>query len=153
TKAVLPILSQMDEVNVKMLYPALADGQIAFALDAKWTSKQWQSALPETTKALPLAEMGLVLGLSDAELFRKSLGEYRRLITELFSAVRDLGPGGPGVEIPEPKKEKGKAGDLYYYPLPADWGLDPQIQPTAGVGDKFAALSLSRAHTERLLQE
>jgi hypothetical protein len=151
TKLFLPILTKMDEVNVKMLLPSMMDSQTAFVMDAKWTSARWHNAL-STPKALPMIEFGLVVGVSDPDLFRKALSEYRTLTNEFLAGLREINPDMPELKIPEPKTKKGKAGDLYFYPIPEEVGLDAQFLPTGGISGKFAALTLSNEHTERLLQ-
>jgi hypothetical protein len=152
-KTFFPLLGRLNEATGKMLLPSL-DGQAAFVLDAKWTSKQWIKLLPETPQALPLPELGIVLGVRNAALLRKAMGEYRQVLNEIIAKVHDLDPTGnvPDIKkIPEPETAKTNAGTLYFYTLPAEWGLDPQVLPTAGLSAQVAALGLSRAHAERLL--
>jgi hypothetical protein len=151
-KAFFPLLKRLDETTAKMLIPALADGQSGFVLDAKWSSKQWVKLfLPATEKALPLPEPAVVLGVSDAALLRKAMGEYRQILNEIIAKVHDLDPSGnvPDVKIPAPESAKVKDGTLYFYPLPPF--LDEQIVPTAGLSDRVAVLTLSKAQAERLL--
>ena len=49
-----PHLKKFDEITATMLLPALADGQIAFVIDGKWTSKQWFPELDQGGKELPM---------------------------------------------------------------------------------------------------
>jgi hypothetical protein len=150
-KAALPLLQRLDDVTGTMLIPALANGQGALVVDAKLTSRQWFAQLPAADKALPMLEPALVLGISDAALLRKALGEYRVLLNELTSKVHEIVPEFPDMQIPEPETRQAKEGALYSYPLPADWGIDKQILPTAGLSDKVAVLTISQKHAERLL--
>lgn len=53
-KTVLPLVKRLDKTTRELLYPALADGQTAFVLDAKLTSKQLQKNLPATEKPMPI---------------------------------------------------------------------------------------------------
>jgi hypothetical protein len=153
-KALLPLVAKLDEITGQMLLPALADEQTALVIDAKWGSKQWHKAMPMADKPLPMLEVGLALGVSDADLLRKAMGEYRTTANDMIAAVRKLVPKDanfPDFSIPEPKTHKAAAGALYYFPLPEEWGVDKQVAPTMGLSDKVAVLAPSRAMAERLL--
>jgi hypothetical protein len=153
TADLLPLVKRLHEATAKQLLPALADGQGGLVLDAKWTSKQWQNALPAMDKAMPAPELAIVLGVSDADKLVKAMTEYRNAINEALAKARTWKGGEkfPVLEIPAPKEEKKKAGTLYVFPLPAEWGLDAQVAPTAGLSDKVAVVTLSGGHAERLL--
>jgi hypothetical protein len=153
-KAVIPLLERFDEVTRKQLLPALADGQAGFVLDAKWTSKQWIKAAPETPKAMPLPELAVVVGVSDRDLLVKAMGEYRDLLNRFIALLREKGREGaiPDFKVPEPQQKKVAAGTLYFYAIPEKAGLDKQFLPTAGVADKVAVFALSNEHAERLLK-
>jgi hypothetical protein len=153
-KDFLPLLERLNETTAKLFIPALEDGQCALVLDAKWKSKQWAKAMPELETALPGPEIGLVFGVSDAESLRKAMAEYREIINDALVKIRTW-PGADklpeDLQIPEPKSEKAKGGTLYYYPLPKELELDPQVAPMAGLSDKVAVLTASKEHAERLL--
>ncbi len=150
----LPLLKRMSETTDKLLLPALADGQFGFVLDAKWTSKQWVKAMPETETAMPMPELGIVLGVSDAEALRKAMSEYREIANDALTKIKAWPDGDKIVgdfQVPPPETKKTKAGTLYWYSLPESWGVDPQVAPTAGLSDDVAVLTLSHSHAERLL--
>jgi hypothetical protein len=150
----LPLLERLNETTAKLFLPALEDGQIALVLDAKWKSKQWVKAMPELETAMPAPEIGIVVGVSDADSLRKAMTEYREIINDALVKIRSW-PGAENFagdfQIPAPKSEKAKGGTLYYYPLPKELGLDPQIAPRAGLSDKVGVLTASKEHAERLL--
>lgn len=150
-KALMPSFRRLDEVTGKMFLPSLADGQTAFVLDGKLTSKQWVNTFPELDKPVPILELALVFGVSDAELLQKACGEYRATLNHMIEKIRDQVPFLPPFEIPPAETRKLKNGVAYFYELPAILGLDPQLVPNAAVSDKVAALSISTAHSERLL--
>jgi hypothetical protein len=150
-KTIQPLLKRLDEVTSKMLLPALADGQAGLVLDAKLTSKNWVLLLPPTEQALPMLEPAIVIGVSDAALLRKAMGEYRSIANDLIAKVREVVDEMPEFEIPAPQSRKGKGGDLYSYPLPGNLPLDRRLLPTAALSDKVAALTISNEHAERLL--
>ncbi len=152
SKAARPLLKQLDATTAKLLLPALQDGQWAFALDGRLTSKQWFAKMPPSEKPLPLLEPAWVLGLSDAAKFEKAFSEYRKAMNQFLVAYRKLEPGMPEFEIPPPQTRKLRAGTAFFYPLP-EVGLDPQLLPNAAVGNKLAVLTLSTDHSERLLAE
>jgi hypothetical protein len=153
TADLLPLCKRLDEATDKLFLPALADGQMGLLLDAKWTSKQWFKALPETDKPMPGPEVAVVLGVSDADKLRKAMAEYREVVNEALAKIRTWkgAENMPEIQVPPPKEVKKQGGTLYYYPLPEAWGVDPQVAPTAGLSNDTAALTLSLAHAERLL--
>jgi hypothetical protein len=147
-----PLVRRFDQATGKMLLPALADGQTAFVIDAKCTSKQWNKQQPPAEKPLPLPELALVLGVSDADLLRNACGEYRGLINQVIDHAREAQPQQvPNFQIPPPQVRQLKAGQMYFYPLPKEWGVDPQLLPNAGLSAHVAVLTLTEGHTERLL--
>ncbi len=153
-KALLPLFARLDEITGKMLLPALADEQTALVIDARWKSKQWQQAIPMADKPLPMLEVGLVVGVSDPDLLRKAMGDYRTTANEMIEAVRKIVPKDanfPEFSIPEPKTHKAQAGELYYWPLPAEWGVDKQVAPTLGLSKNVGVVTPSQAMAERLL--
>jgi hypothetical protein len=155
SKEVFPFLKRLDEITGTMLLPALADGQIGLVIDAKWKSRQWQKNLPALPNALPLPEPAIVLGVSDADLLRKAMSSYRTLVNDAIAKARELIPQAdiPDIQVPEPESKESKVGGLYFYPLPPQLGVDPQVVPTAGLSRKVAVLTLSHAEAERVLQE
>jgi hypothetical protein len=151
-KAIDPVCRRFDEVTAKYMVPALADGQVGFVLDARLKSKQWIKFLPETEAALPLLEPALIVGVSDQAKLREGFRQYRTLANEFLAKLHEVDTDRvPELKIPRPKTRQDKAGTLYFYPLPEEWGLDPQLAPTAGLSDKVLAMTLSRKHTRRLL--
>jgi hypothetical protein len=152
-EAFVPLFKRLDQVTGTMLLPSLADGQIGFVIDAKWSSKHWLQALPETDRALPLPELALVLGVSDADLLRKAMDQYLTLANEMIARFREVVPEAnlPEIKVPRPKVTRAESGTLYSYPLPEQWGVDRQVVPTAGLSDKVAVLTLSHAAAERML--
>jgi len=151
-KAMGPLFKRLDETTGKLLVPALADGQGAMVLDAKLLSKQWHIILPQAANDLPMFEPAFVFGVSDSDKLVKAFGEYRTLTNDFMAELRKLKPDEvPEFTVPAAKMTKLKSGESYAYDLPQEWGLDKQLQPNAGVGNKVAVVTLSQAHTERLL--
>jgi len=150
----VPLLKELSDVTENLWLPALADGQEGFVIDAKWTSKKWHEAMPEADRPLPLPEFGVVLGVSDPDKFGQALEGYRTVANKLIAKVRELAGGTiPEFEIPRPKVERAGGRTFAYYPIPAEWGIDRQFQPTGGLSERVAVLTLSRGHAERLLAE
>jgi hypothetical protein len=148
-----PLLQRLDKATGTLFLPALADGQKAFVLDDKLTSKQWVQVLPPTDKALPIPELAVVAGVSDAAKLRKAFTDYRSIINEMMANLHELEGSIPNIQIPEPQVSKLKAGTMYSYPLPQEIGIDSQLLFNAGLSDKVAVATLSQKHTERLLAE
>jgi hypothetical protein len=152
-KEIFPLIRELGSIVEKQWLPALADGQEGFVIDAKWTSKKWHESF-ETERPLPLPEVGIIVGISDRAKFEAALEGYRATLNKIIDKVRKMAPPGSipeGFEIPKPTIEKKDSRSFAFYPIPAELGVDKQFQPTGGLSDTVAALSLSRRHTESLL--
>jgi hypothetical protein len=134
------------------ILPALADGQVAFVIDGKSAVKRLHAAMPQAAEPLPLLEPAIVLGLSDAKLFREGMSDLFELGDDLVDAVRELNPGAvpAGYAVPEPVKAKAEGGTLWSFPL-AQSGLDEKVQPSIGVAEDAAVFSLVPKQAGRLL--
>ncbi len=155
--AAIPLFDRLDRANRQMLIPSLADGQVAVVVDRKLTSKQFCSSQPPTDKAMPMIEPALVLGVSDSDLLKKAMSEYRFVINGLITAARESSDASEipeNARIPEPKVTDLAGGKLYSFPLPDDGPvhLDKQIVPNIGVGEHVALASISHDHSRRLLE-
>jgi hypothetical protein len=152
-KEVKPLAKRFDKATREMLYPALADGQAALVIDAKLQSDRFIASLPKTEKPMPMIEPALIVGVSDAELLRKAFSEYREVIDGAINAARKIeGADIPKeIKVPEPKVSQAASGTIYAYALPSEWGVDAKIVPNFGLGKDVGVFSLSREHTERLL--
>lgn len=149
-----PVVAKFAAIVRTKILPSLADGQMAFVIDGKSTTKRLHASLPAAADPLPLVEPAIVLGLDDPKLFREALSDLFELSDELVDAVRELNPDAVPVEyrVPEPVKSKVEGGSLWSYPLTAS-GLDEKIQPSIGVGKDAAVLSLVPRQAGRLLLE
>ena len=149
----IALLKRINTANREMLYPAFADNQGAFVLDLSAESKRWVNQMPEAREPLPMIEFGIVASVSDAEKLREGAKEYIAVVRDAIALVREINPEEvPEFELPEAEeRELTGGGTLYQFALPAEWGLDEQISPNAGITDKAAALTVMPAMTERLL--
>jgi hypothetical protein len=147
----LPFLKRFDEITGTMMLPALADGQSAFVLDAKWQSSKWFPELDQHETALPLLEIGLVMGVSDADLLIKGLKSYRQLINDILELGRNLSDKIPESGVPAAETKQLHSGTMYFWPVP-DMGQDKQIQPNFAISRDFIVGSLSEGHSERILK-
>jgi hypothetical protein len=138
-------------VRTKIM-PSLADGQMAFVIDGKSSTKRPHQSLPSATEPLPLVEPAIVLGLDDPKLFREGMSDLFELADEVVDAVREINPDALPAEysVPEPVKTKVEGGALWSYPL-ANSGIDEKVQPSIGVGEGAAVLSLVPKQAGRLL--
>lgn len=152
--AVDPLLTRLDKANREMLRPALADGQTALVLDAQITSTQWLALMPESPQPLPMFELAMVFGVSDADLLKQGCQEYFAVANEVIKILHDMEPEQiPITEMPPPKERAFGESTIWYYMLPKDWGVDKRIAPNAGISTTAAALSLAPLHTKRLLEK
>ncbi len=155
--AAMPLFDRLDRANRQMLIPALADGQVAVVIDRKLTSKQFVSTQPPTDKPMPMIEPALICGVSDPDLLKKALSEYRAVINGLITAARESNDSSQipeNAQIPEPKVTDLAGGKLYSLPLPGDGPvqIDKQIVPNIGIGEHVAVASISHDHSRRLLE-
>jgi hypothetical protein len=154
-KRAVVLLERLDKANREHLYPALADGQGAFVLDLEAKSKQWFKKMPESPKALPMLELAFVASVSDAERLRQGVAAYIDVAVETYKLIKEYSPKEmPELKLPKATvSELSGGGKLYSYPLPKQWGVDPQVAVNAGLTDKFVAVSTMPKTTERLLNE
>lgn len=153
TKWLYPLLARFDNATANMLLPALREGQAGFVLDAKEVNRRWLTAMPPAERALPLLAPAFVLGVSDAGLLRKAGEEYRQIANESLAKLKEFaGPFFPEVTIPPPESRQVDSGTLYYYALPAQFGLDKALLPNLGLSDHVLCLSLTADHSTRLLR-
>ena len=88
--AAIPLVHRLDLANRQMLLPALADGQIGLVIDRRLASKQFVGNQPPTDKPMPMIEPALILGVSDPDLLKKAMSEYRAVVNGLIGAVREM---------------------------------------------------------------
>jgi hypothetical protein len=152
TERVAPLGRRLADVVRDKLVPSLADGQVGLVLDGTARTKKPQRDLPASAAPLPLPEPAIVLPLKDATLFKEGLSDLFALGDETVAAVRELDPDAlpAGYAVPDPEKAKVEAGTVWSFALPES-GLDEQIRPAIGVGEKAAVFSLVTTQAARLL--
>lgn len=150
---VVPAVKRVHEATSEKLTPALRDGQGGIVLDAKSTSKQWSQLLPMSRQDLPLPELALIFGVSDAKLLREAMGEYYGAIQDVIDGLHRLHPEQiPEFKLPRPTARQVADGTVYVFETSATLGLDARIAFNAGLSDNVAVLSFSPPQTERLLK-
>jgi hypothetical protein len=147
-----PLAERLVGILRTKLLPALADGQIGLVLDAKSRVQRLQKDLPAAAEPLPLVEPAIVLGIDDPKLFREGMSDVFALTDELVDAVRDLNPDALPAEyrVADPVKSKVEGGAVWSFAMPQS-GVDEQVQPSIGVGDKVAVFSLVPKQAGRIL--
>jgi hypothetical protein len=145
----LPFLQRFDEITGGQFLPALADGQSALVIDAKWTSKKWFPELDQGGQELPMIEIGMIWGVSDADKLLEAFKGYRKLFNEVLSVIRGSGVPIPEGEWPAPETKKAGPATLYYWPFPS-MGQDESIMPNIGISKQFFTFTISALHAERL---
>ena len=156
----LPLFQQMGTVTRDKLIPAFADGQSAIVLDAKSTSRSWHNALPPADDPLPMLELAMVNGVSDANLVKEAFGDYFNIVQQILDKLHELSTGEmrdvfpnevPEIPLAKPLTKDVGAGTVYFYALPQETGLDDQIAPNGGLSDEVMVTSLLPQFTARLL--
>jgi hypothetical protein len=134
------------------IIPSLADGQVGFVIDAKSKTKKPQRELPGSSEPLPLPEAAIVVPLADPKLFREGLNDLFALSDELVDAIRNMNPDAvpSDYRVPDPEKSKAEGGSVWSFALTGS-GLDEQLRPSIGVGEKAAVLSLAPNQAARML--
>src|SRR4029079_16177902 len=95
--AALPHLERLEKITSDKVIPSFKDGQGALVVDAKAKSKSWSFFLPASDKELPMLELALVYGVSDAAMPRGAVDEYFAVVKDLLDALHKARPE----EIPE----------------------------------------------------
>ena len=148
-----PLAERLDQVTKLSWIPAFKDGQSAFVMDAKLTSAKWHEQMPPASAPLPMLEIGLVYGVSDAELVKVASNDYFAIAREAVNKLHAIVPEAvPEFTVPPPQAREFPEGTVYYYSLPREWGLDTQIAPNASLSKDFLALSLLPKFGLRLLK-
>jgi hypothetical protein len=150
----VPLLKRLDKITGTMFLPAMADGQSAFVLDAKMSSNHWIEAAPATAEELPLLEPAIVCGVTDAKLLVKAMIEYRALVNDALNKLEEISGGEAKTDfrLEAPEVRKFEAGNVYYYRLPDEAGVEKRLAPNGGLSDSVAVLSISPRTTVRLLE-
>jgi hypothetical protein len=80
---------------------------------------------------------------------------YIDVAVETYKLVKEYSSKDmPELKLPKASvSELSGGGKLYSYPLPKQWGVEPQVAVNAGLTDKFVAVSTMPKTTERLLTE
>ena len=148
-----PLLARLDTATSTMLLPALADGQTGLVLDAKITSPRWFKGMPPGEAPLPMLEPALIFGVSNAELLKKAVAEYRAVGDELLKKIREQNPEAipPEFKIPEPQVRETRAGTVFSYHFPQAWEVDAQLAPCMGLNPHVAVVSTVPKYTAELL--
>ena len=139
-----PLAGRLDAATRNKLIPALADGQIALVLDGKLMSRQFCRHMPTMDKPMPMVEAALVFGVTNADLLREAMAEYREIWNGGVEMVQKLNPREKEIgkfTIPKPQSATSAAGTVYFYQPPSDWGIDKQIALSLGLSDKIAVIT------------
>ena len=137
-----------------MLQPAMADGQHAFVLDAKITSRHWFNGHAASRSPLPMLEPAIALWRQRCRFVEaREWPNIGPLPTRFVEKIRQKNPGAmpPDFKIPDPQVREIRSGAIYSYPLPRELGVDGQLAPGAGLGPHVAVLTISPQHTAELL--
>lgn len=145
-----PVLERLDRATGQLLLPALADGQSGLVIDAKLSSKQWSPMMPPAEQPVPLPELAMLLGVSDAAKLKQAGAEYREAINQLSELIGKLNNQSLP-SLPPPQMAAVNGGEMFFYPLPPGLVAQPLL-PNFAVSNNVAVLTLSREHSERLLK-
>ena len=109
----IPLLERLDEATKTMWLPAFKDGQGALVLDAKVANKKWHKAMPEAKEPLPMLEIGLVYGVSDADLVKQASGNFFAIASEAVTKLSPILPDVvPAFELSPPESREFAEGTI-----------------------------------------
>ena len=74
----VPIIKKMSTTTRTCFIPGFADGQIGLVVDGKLEVARLHMALPALPKAMPIPELALLMGVSDAKLVRQAFHRIPR---------------------------------------------------------------------------
>lgn len=150
----IPLLERLDTITGTKFLPAMADGQSAFVLDAKMSSNNWIKSTPVTAEELPLIEPAIVCGVTDAKMLVEAMGEYRTLVNDTLDKLEEISGGEAKTDfrLEAPEMRKFDAGDVYFYRLPEEAGVEKRLAPNGGLSESVGVLSISPRTTVRLLE-
>lgn len=156
-----PLLARFDHITKEMAIPAMADSQAGLVVDAELTSKQWWMFTEETKKPLAIPLPAVLVGVSDTDLFKQALNEYRLLLNDSIKAIAaaegedaDL-EGLESFELPLPERLATQTGEVYTYGYLQEAGIDEQLKLTLAVSEKphkLGVFSLAPKQAEKLLK-
>jgi hypothetical protein len=110
--------------------------------------------MPAAKEPLPMLEIGLVYGVSDAGLVKRASSEYFSIVREAVKKLHAIVPDYvPEFDVPLPQSREFPEGTVFYYSLPAEWGVDTQIAPNAALSKEVLALTLVPKFGLRLLKK
>jgi hypothetical protein len=123
--------------------------------------------MPPAAEPLPLPALALVYGVSDADKLKQAGAEYRSIVQEaldrLRGAVRDASESGdlpaeaaeqlPDIQVQPPQSRELDGAVLYWYPFPANWGLNDELALSAALSEEFVAFALLPELAARLIEE
>jgi hypothetical protein len=148
-----PLADRLDQVIRNLWIPAFQDGQSALVIDAKLTSRQWHGQMPPAGQPLPMLEIGTVHAVSNAAFVKKAGEEVLDIAGQALKKLHAALPETvPEIPVPPPQSREFPEGTVYYYALPAEWGLDQQVAPNAGLSRDLLVLSLLPKFSLRLMQ-
>ncbi len=158
--AIVPLLERLDKANRNYLIPAFKGVDGAVVLDGKTSSRTWTAFMPPAEEKLPMLELGIVESVNSSEQVKKGCAEYFAVLQEMLDQLHDISgkypelfpTPVPKIQIPQPETREIAGGTVYYYSLPPQATLDPQIAPNAGLNDNVGVVSLIPKFTARLME-
>ena len=149
-----PLVEELHNIMLTMVLPSMSDGQWAVVLDGDVTSETWYRHMDPPEEPLPMVEVGVVMGLSDADMLIEACTSGREVINDLLEEMRDASRGEMPEDfyLPSPEVTEVEGGEMFSYPW-EEMEFHEEINPNAIVSDEWLVLSLSPEHSQRMLEE
>lgn len=147
------ILSEVAESTQVNLLEATRGCQSALVMDFTTAKKSWHPAMPPSDVDLPIPSFSVLIEHHDREKILAAGSSYLKAAVDISEMIRELPDSNMPDEfvVPDPLKKEAFGGDLYYYELPTETGMDPSLALHALVRDDLLVLGYSLDQTERLL--
>ena len=148
-----PILKKIESATSDNLLPATTNGQVAIVLDFSSKKPTWHQEMPPSDRPLPLPALAVVIEVHDADKIKTAGAAYLESAQELLDLVRAI----PEAELPDevqilpPQKRTQSGGEVFYYPIPSEVGLDESIFPHALLTKDWLVFSYSDEQSARLM--
>lgn len=149
----IPILRKVGTTTTDKLIPQTAGLESGLLIDLNSARTSWHPAMPAANHPLPIPALAVIAQIRDATQIKEAGAEYLDAAADVLNMVKNLSDGEvpPELEIPVPQHKQLPDGEMFYFPLPAEVGLDPAIAPHAVLNEQWLVLGYLEDFSTQLL--
>ncbi len=147
-----PILSTVANSTEDNLLQASKNSEVGFVLDFGTRDEQWHEDMPAADQPLPVPAFAILIQHNDKSKIKQVGQDYFNAVVDITDLIRELEDADipDNFEIPAPLSKSAFDGDLYFYELPAELGVNATIQPHALLKDDLLLMGYCLDQTARL---